>query len=141
MTPIEASKPENSPLVWYNLYGAYLAAEYGQPKFKVGETVRISKYKTVFDKDYLPNYSEEFFKIKQVKIRRPIVYELEDTKGEELTGIYYEDELSPYDVTKETTYKVEKVLGKKTVKGKKYVLVKYKGCLLYTSDAADKRIV
>jgi len=52
MTPIKASKPENSPLVWYNLYGAYLAAEYGQPKFKVGETVRISKYKTVFDKGY-----------------------------------------------------------------------------------------
>jgi len=44
-----------------------------------------------------------------------------------LTGIYYEDKLSPYDVTEETTYKVEKVLGKKTVKGKKYVLVKYKG--------------
>ena len=127
MTPIEASKPENSPLVWYNLYGAYLAAKYGQPKFKVGETVRILKYKTVFNKGYLPNYSEEFFKIKQVKIGRPTVYELEDTKGEELTGIYYEDELSPYDVTEETTYKVEKVLGKKTVKGKKYVLVKYKG--------------
>ena len=127
MTPIEASKPENSSLVWYNLYGAYLAAEYGQPKFKVGETVRISKYKTVFDKGYLPNYSEEFFKIKQVKIGKPIVYELEDTKGEELTGIYYEDELSPYDVTEETTHKVAKVLGKKTVKGKKYVLVKYKG--------------
>ena len=42
MTPIEANKLENSPLVWYNLYGAYLAAKYGQPKFKVGETVRIS---------------------------------------------------------------------------------------------------
>ena len=98
-------------LVWYNLYGAYLAAEYGQPKFKVGETVRISKYKTLFDKGYLPNYSVEFFKIKQVKIRKPIVYVLEDTKREKLTGIYYEDELSPYDVTTETTYKVEKVLG------------------------------
>ena len=75
----------------------------------------------------MPNYSEEFFKIKQVKIGRPIVYELEDTKEKKLTGIYYKDELSPYDVTEETTYKVEKVLGKKTVKGKKYVLVKYKG--------------
>ena len=52
MTPIEANKPKNSSLVWHNLYGAYLAAEYGQPKFKVGETVRISKYKTVFDKGY-----------------------------------------------------------------------------------------
>ena len=47
MTPIEASKPENSLLVWYNLYRAYLAAKYGQPKFKVGETVRISKIKVI----------------------------------------------------------------------------------------------
>jgi len=114
MTPIEASKPENSSLVWYNLYGAYLAAEYGQPKIEVGETVKISKYKTVFDKNYLPNYSEEFFKIKQVKIGRPIVYDLEDTKGEKLTRIYYEDELSPYDVTEETTYiKSKKFWGKR----------------------------
>jgi len=81
MTSIEVSKPINSSLVWYNFYGAYLAAKYGQPKFKVGETVRISKYKIVFDKGYLPNYSEKLFKIKQVKIGRPIVYKLEDTKG------------------------------------------------------------
>jgi len=118
MTPIKASKPENSPLVWYNFYEAYLAVKYGQPKFKVSETVRILKYETVFDKGYFPNYSKEFFKIKQVKIGRPIVYELKDTKKEELTGIYYEDELSPYDVTEKTTYKVEKVLLKKLLKVK-----------------------
>ena len=58
---------------------------------------------------------------------RPKVYKLQDLKGEDSTGIYYEDELSPYDETDKTTYKVEKVLGKKTVKGKKFVLVKYKG--------------
>jgi len=54
------------------------------------------------------------------------VYKLQDLKSEDTTGIYYEDELNPYDETDETTYKVEKVLGKKTVKGKKFVLVKYK---------------
>jgi len=55
------------------------------------------------------------------------VYKLQDLKSEDSTGIYYEDEVSPYDETDETTYKVEKVLGKKTVKGKTFVLVKYKG--------------
>ena len=54
-------------------------------------------------------------------------YKLQDLKGEDLTGIYYEDELSPYDETDETTYKVEKVLRKKMVNGKKFVLVKYRG--------------
>ena len=58
MTPSEASKVENSPVVWYNIYGAYLSSKYGQPKFKVGQAVRISKYKSTFDKGYLPSYTE-----------------------------------------------------------------------------------
>jgi hypothetical protein len=127
MTPVEASNPENSQAVWYNIYGAYLTSSYGVPQFKVGETVRISKYKTTFEKGYLPNYTEEFFKIKEIKIGRPTVYKLVDLKDEDLTGIFYEEELSPYTETGESTYKVEKILGRKTVKGKKYVLVKYKG--------------
>jgi len=104
-----------------------LAAKYDTPKFKVGQTVRIQKYKRIFDKGYLPNFTEEFFKIKQVQMGRPVVYRLEDLKGEDLMGIFYESELSPYNESEETTYKVEKVLGKKKIKGKDYVLVKYKG--------------
>jgi len=127
MSPAEAIKPENSALVWRNIYGAYLSATYNIPKFREGQTIRISKYKRVFDKGYLPNYTEEFFKIKQVKVGRPIVYKLEDMKGEELTGIFYEEELSPYDETDDTTFKVEKILAKKSIKGNKFALVKYKG--------------
>ena len=127
MTPIEARMPENTTRVWNNIYGVYLAAKYDTPKFKVGQTVRIQKYKSVFDKGYLPNFTEEFFKINKVQMGRPIVYRLEDLKGEDLLGIFYESELSPYNESEETTYKVEKVLGKKKIKGKDYVLVKYKG--------------
>ena len=61
MTPNEASKMENSLVVWYNIYGAYLRSY----KFKAGQTVRISKYKSTFDKGYLPNYTEEFFRVKK----------------------------------------------------------------------------
>ncbi len=96
MSPIEASKPKNSLLVWCNI-----------------QTVRITKYKSIFDKGYLPNFTEEFFKIKEVKIGRPTVYILEDLKGDDVVGIFYEEELSPYNEIDETTYKVEKVLGKK----------------------------
>jgi hypothetical protein len=127
MNPVEASKPGNSLAVWFNIYGAYLNAKYDTPKYKVGQTVRISKYRSIFEKGYLPTYTEEVFKITEVKIGMPTVYKLEDMKGEDLTGIFYEVELSPYNETEETTYKVEKVLGRKTIKGKKYVLVKYKG--------------
>ena len=37
------------------------------PKFKAGDTVRISKYKNIFAKGYAPNWSEEIFVIKKVK--------------------------------------------------------------------------
>ena len=39
------------------------------PKFKVGDHVRLSKYKNVFAKGYTPNKSEEVFGIKKVKIQ------------------------------------------------------------------------
>ena len=35
------------------------------PKFKIGDHVRISKYKNVFDNSYAPNWSEEIFAIKK----------------------------------------------------------------------------
>ena len=37
------------------------------PKFKLVDHVRISKYKNIFLKGYIPNWSEEFFVIKKVK--------------------------------------------------------------------------
>jgi len=55
MSPAEAIKPENSALVWRNIYSAYLNATYNIPKFREGQTVRISKYKRVFDKGYILN--------------------------------------------------------------------------------------
>ena len=36
------------------------------PKFKVGDHVRISKYKTIFAKSYTPNWSEQVFVIKKI---------------------------------------------------------------------------
>jgi hypothetical protein len=127
MSPVEANRRENSLTVWNNIFGAYLTEKYGTPEYKVGHTVRISKYKSVFDKGYLPNFTQEFFKIKEVKIGRPTVYALADLKCDSVQGIFYDEELSAYNETKETTYKVEKILGRKTVKGKKFLLTKYKG--------------
>ena len=38
------------------------------PKFTVGDHVRISKYKNIFAKGYTPIWSEEVFVIKKLKI-------------------------------------------------------------------------
>ena len=37
------------------------------PKFKIGDIVRISKYKNIFGKGYVPIWSEEVFVIIKVK--------------------------------------------------------------------------
>ena len=41
------------------------------PKFKVGDIVRISKYKSIFSKGYVPNWSEEVFVIIKIKSTVP----------------------------------------------------------------------
>ena len=63
------------------------------PKFKVGDHVRISKYKNIFGKGYTPNWSEEVFVIKKIKNTVPWTYVINDLNGEEITGTFYEKEL------------------------------------------------
>ena len=51
------------------------------PKFKIGYIVRISKYKKIFAKGYVSNWSEDAFVIKKVKNIVPWTYVLRDCKG------------------------------------------------------------
>ena len=60
------------------------------PKFKVGDHVRISKYKNIFSKGYTPNWSEEIFVIKKIKNTIPWTFVIDDLNGEEITGTFYE---------------------------------------------------
>ena len=63
------------------------------PKFKVGDHVRISQYKNIFAKGYMPNWSEEIFIIKKIKNTIPGTYVTNDLNGEEIVGTFYENEL------------------------------------------------
>ena len=67
------------------------------PKFKVGDHVRISKYKINFGKGQAPNWYEEVFVIKKVKNTVPWTYVecmlsmyFHDLNGEEIIGAFYE---------------------------------------------------
>ena len=62
-------------------------------KFKVGENVRISKYKNIFAKGYTPNWSEEIFVINEIKNTVPQTYAISGLSGEEITGSFYVKEL------------------------------------------------
>ena len=79
-------------------------------KFKIGDHVRISKYKNIFAKGYTPNWSEEVFVIKKVKNTVPWTYVINDLNGEEIIGIFDEKELEN---TNQQVFKIEKVIKKK----------------------------
>ena len=90
------------------------------PKFQVGDYVRISKYKNIFAKGYTPNLSEEIFVIKEIKNTVPWTYVVNDLNGEEIIGTFYEKELQKANQQKVT---IEKVIKKKGNK----LYVKWKG--------------
>ena len=90
------------------------------PKFKVGDRVRISKYKRIFAKGYMPNWSEEVFVIKNVKNTIPWTYVINDLNGEEIIGTFYEKELQK---TNQKEFRIEKVIRRKGDK----LYVKWKG--------------
>ena len=62
------------------------------PNFNVRDSVRISKYKNIFAKEYTPNCSEEGFVIKKVKNTVPWTYIINDLNDEEIIGTFYEKE-------------------------------------------------
>ena len=108
MTPVEASKKKNEKKVWSNLYGDLIYLKPGKAKFAIGDRVRISKYKRqVFDKGYIPNWTEEIFVIDKVLPTKPVTYSIVDSMGEAIEGSFYEQELQK---AKQQTFRIEKVL-------------------------------
>ena len=90
------------------------------PKFKVGDHVRISKYKNIFTKRYMPNLCEEVFVVSKIKNTVPWTYVINDLNGEEIIGTFYEKELQK---TNQQEFRIEKVIKRKGDK----LYVKWKG--------------
>ena len=120
LTPKEASKNKNELTVWRNLYPDRYKKYNITPKFSVGDEVRITKKKKVFEKGYTTRWTEELFTIKEIRDTNPITYKLTDLKGEEIEGTFYEPELQK---TEQQIYRIEKVIKKE--KGRSFV--KWKG--------------
>ena len=80
------------------------------PKFKVGDHVRISKYKNIFAKGYMPNWPEEIFVDEKIKNTVPWTYIINDLNAEEIIGTFYEKELQS---TNQQKFRIEKVSKKK----------------------------
>ena len=89
-------------------------------KFKVGDHVRISKYKKIFTKGYTPNLWEEIFVISKIKKAVSWTCVINDLNGEEITGSFYEKE---FQKTSQKEFRIEKEIRKKGDK----LYVKWKG--------------
>ena len=105
-----------------NYYAEYNEiANKKNPKFKVGDNVRISKCKNIFAKGYTQNWSEEVFIINKIKNTVPWTYAVSDLNGEKITGRFYEKELQK---ANQKEFRIEKVLKRKGdelyVKWKRY---------------------
>ena len=86
------------------------------PKFKVGDHVRISKYKNIFAKGYTQNWSEEVFVVSKIKDTVPSTYVVSDLNGKKIARSFYENELQK---TSQEKFRIEKV--RKRIGDKLYV--------------------
>jgi len=133
MSPWEASKVKNKEKV-YKIHNPVHSesSESGikrKAHYSIGDVVRISRIKGIFEKGYLPNFSREVFTVVEVQVPfsldEPITYKLRDRFGEVLQGSFYDAELGP--VKYPDVLLVEKVLKEKKVGGEKHLLVKWLG--------------
>ena len=91
------------------------------PKLKVVDHVRISKYKNIFAKGYTPNWSEEVFVIKKVKNTVAWTNVINDLNDDQIIGIFFVKGLQK---TNQQKFRIKKVIKKKGDK----LFVKWKGC-------------
>lgn len=101
----------NENFVRSNIYKSSKTNKTFKQKFKIGDFVRVSKYKNCFEKGYTPNWSTEIFKVLKINDTCPVTYLVEDLSEQKIFGSFYEQELQktkyPY------IYLIEKVLKKR----------------------------
>lgn len=116
-----------------NIEKQYTNATKKNNKYHVGDYVRISNEKQSFSKGYAGSWSKELFIISKVYIRQSLpIYEIKDLKGEDISGYFYEQEISKVNQNiNEEYFDVEKILDTRGKGQKKEYLVRWKN---YSSD-------
>lgn len=91
MSPAEARKKENHEKVQQALYGGIKSNK--KPVFKVGDRVLLGKNKILFSKSYKKQFSDEVYKIHEIKYSNPITYVVADLNGNIIPGSFYKQQL------------------------------------------------
>jgi transposase InsO family protein len=124
MSPVDV-REDDTNTIWRRLYGDGSVPPPLRKRPRVGELVRISRWKGNFEKGYLPNWSKETFHVANVLHHPQTMYEIHDKEGEELKGNFYGKELQRVNAGE---YVVEKVLDQRRLRDGSYeVFVKWEG--------------
>lgn len=113
MKPIDVTKKNEDSLLKtvYSYNDTALNLLRKKSRFEINDFVRISKFKTIFEKGYTPNWSAEIFQISQILPTTPTTYLLIDSSKTKIQGCFYEHELQKVEYP--DVYLVEKVLRRK----------------------------
>ena len=112
--------------VYCNIYTKKSGAELTKNVKVLYEVVRITRYKHVFEKGYINNWSGEIFQITDVIEREPVVYKIKDLLGEPVDGVFYQPEIQRVVYNPEKSFHVEKILKKRYKNGQCEIFVKWK---------------
>ena len=77
----------------YPYGGAELYAKPGSIKFSIGDKVKISDTRAIFDKDYAGRWSKDNYIVARIANSNPPRYSLKDNDDDLLSGTWYEHEL------------------------------------------------
>ena len=116
---------KNAQEIWLKVYGG--EHTFKKSKFKEGDHVRLAKYKSSFEKSYLPNYSDEIYQVYDIKKGNPYRYGIKDDQNEPFDTRFYAEDLAKTRKDAETTYRIEKVIKTRTKNGIKEHLVRFLG--------------
>ena len=120
MSPVQISLKINEKKM-QNIYNFEKTKRLG--KFKIGDRVRLSLEKNIFEKSNETNWTEEIFEIYDIKYSNVPYYYLKDLNGEKIDGPFYQEELQKTIFEKDNKYIIEKILKTKA----NNIFVKWKG--------------
>ena len=90
--------------------------------------MKVSYLRTIFDREYTEKWTDEHFVIVDRFMRAGIaVYKLKDFANQLIGGTFYTEELQKVFIPENKTYKIDKIIRTRTRKGRKEVLVSWRG--------------
>ena len=113
---------KNEAEVWQRLYGQVTKTR-RRGRLKAGDKVRLSERVKTFKKAYLPQWTEEVFRIQRVIQGPVLMYKVEEFDGTPVKGTFYAEDLQKVTVDDDMLWRVEKVLKRR----RGQMLVRWKG--------------